>query len=659
MPQSVPTNHMPHNRHAHCFIPFVEKPKRTRPPSTSSPNRPTRSLQASHVAKASKMISSTTKELKTSTTEFKIASRGGVEQSRSSSYQSTYMMSPGSSYKIGSAYESSVGGFYGPGSRPEKLTSDRRSLSGSSISAAISIRDSREREKKEISDLNDRLASYIEKVRFLDAQNRKMKNDLELFRARMGKDTLSTKAMFEGEIAEARKLIAATEIERQDLEKLIPKLQAEIDEFRKKYESAVRGHDVDKKKIDDLIVTFCGIENECNLLRRRIVELENEVGELKKINLADNNNFMRTKTEVDQEALSRIDYQNKAQMLLEEIEFTRREHDQELADLYSIAARDTTPENREYFKNELSAAIRAIRAEYDQIMAGHRSDIESWYHLKVQEIHTSSNRQNLERGYAKEEVKRLRTQLSDLRARLANFEGRNSLLEKQVADLNFQMEDEQKAYEFTLKERDEQTRKIREECEALMLELQNLLDTKQASEIIQYRKLLEGEESRAGLRRLAEQMKASEISGSSSGGSYSVAAQQMKSLLAERTSKEMGETTSKIRFQGSAKGNISIQDASADGKFIVIENTSVTKDENIGEWQIRRSVDGGAEIVFTFPKGFTLAPRKTVKIWARGQGGSNNPPDELIFEKEESFGSGINAKTILVNTNGEVRFGDH
>uniref|UniRef100_F1KVP4 Intermediate filament protein A n=1 Tax=Ascaris suum TaxID=6253 RepID=F1KVP4_ASCSU len=249
-----------------------------------------------------------------------------------------------------------------------------------------------------------------------------MNNDLELFRARMGKDTLSTKAMYEGEIAEARKLIAATEVERGELEKQIPKLQAEITEYRKKYDDALRGHDVDKKKIDDLIVNFTGIENESNVLRRRIAELEGEVGELKKINVTDNSNFTRTRTAIDQESLSRIDFQNKAQMMLEEIEFIRREHDQELSDLHAVAARDTTSENREYFKNELASAIRTIRGDYDQIMAGHRSDIESWYHLKVQEICTASNRQTLERGYAKEEVKRLRNQLTDLRTRLADFE---------------------------------------------------------------------------------------------------------------------------------------------------------------------------------------------------------------------------------------------
>lgn len=33
----------------------------------------------------------------------------------------------------------------------------------------------------------------------------------------------------------------------------------------------------------------------------------------------------------------------------------------------AMISRDTTSENREYFKNELAAAIREIRAEYDQV----------------------------------------------------------------------------------------------------------------------------------------------------------------------------------------------------------------------------------------------------------------------------------------------------
>lgn len=52
---------------------------------------------------------------------------------------------------------------------------------------------------------------------------------------------------------------------------------------------------------------------------------------------------------------------------MEEIDFLRRAHDQEIHDLQAMASRDTTSENREYFKNELAQAIREIREEYEQV----------------------------------------------------------------------------------------------------------------------------------------------------------------------------------------------------------------------------------------------------------------------------------------------------
>lgn len=122
--------------------------------------------------------------------------------------------------------------------------------------------------------------------------------------------------------------------------------------------------------------------------------------------------------------MNRIDYQNQVQTLLEEIDFLRRSHDQEIKDLQAMAARDTTNENREFFRNELASAIREIREEYDSLNNSNRNDIESWYKLKVQEIETQSARQNMEQGHQKEELKRLRTQLTDLRGKLADLEGR-------------------------------------------------------------------------------------------------------------------------------------------------------------------------------------------------------------------------------------------
>ncbi|TKR81358.1 hypothetical protein L596_015240 [Steinernema carpocapsae] len=539
------------------------------------------------------------------------------------------------------------------GGRMLKIVTEMGSSMGSGLSpfgqnAASTIRDSREREKKEISDLNDKLASYIEKVRFLEAQNRKLQADLELLRGKWGKDTHNIRQMYEGELSEARKLIDDTNKQREELEKQIRKMLEELADYKKKYEDALKGREADRDKIDELLVILSNIEGEISLLKRRIAELEEEVKYIKSENHRLIGELQRARTDLDQETLNRIDYQNQVQTLLEEIDFLRRVHDQEIKELQSLAARDTTPRTASSSRTNSPPPYATSAPSMTSpdflffVYSVNRNDMESWYRLKVQEIQTQSARQTIEQGYAKEEVKRLRLQLSDLRGKLADLESRNSLLEKQIQELNYQLEDDQRSYEAALNERDAQIRKMREECQALMVELQMLLDTKQTldAEIAIYRKMLEGEENRAGLRQLVEQVVKT----------HGITQQEDTETM--RVVK--GETASRSSFQRSAKGNVSIQECAADGKFIVVHNTHRSKEEPIGEWKLKRKIDGKREVVFTFPKDFVLRAGKSVKVFARNQG-VNSPPDQLVFDAEDSFGSGNNVQTILYNKEGEER----
>jgi intermediate filament protein if len=184
---------------------------------------------------------------------------------------------------------------------------------------------------------------------------------------------------------------------------------------------------------------------------------------------------------------------------------------------------------------------------------------------------------------------------------------------------------------------------MREECQSLMVELQMLLDTKQTldAEIAIYRKMLEGEESRGGLRQLVEQVVKTH------------SLQQQEDTDTMKLVK--GELATRTSFQRSAKGNVSISECNPEGKFIVLENTHRSKEENLSEWKLKRKLDGKRELVYTLPKDYVLRAGKHVKIWARNQGGSNKPPEELIFDAEDSWQTGNNVQTILYNKEGEER----
>jgi len=96
------------------------------------------------------------------------------------------------------------------------------------------VKSSREKEKKDMQDLNERFASYIEKVRFLEAQNRRLADELEKLKAKWGKETTQIKAMYQAELDEARKCLDDADKEKARLEIRVASLEEQLEELRQK-----------------------------------------------------------------------------------------------------------------------------------------------------------------------------------------------------------------------------------------------------------------------------------------------------------------------------------------------------------------------------------------------------------------------------------------
>ncbi|KAI0241594.1 60 kDa neurofilament protein, partial [Lamellibrachia satsuma] len=107
-----------------------------------------------------------------------------------------------------------------------------RVFSNITATGVNNVRESRVQEKKDMQDLNERFANYIEKVRFLEAQNRRLADELEKLKSKWGKETSAVKAMYQAELDEARRLLDEAEKEKARLEIRCSSLEEQIDELR-------------------------------------------------------------------------------------------------------------------------------------------------------------------------------------------------------------------------------------------------------------------------------------------------------------------------------------------------------------------------------------------------------------------------------------------
>lgn len=237
------------------------------------------------------------------------------------------------------------------------------------------VRVSREKEKRDMQDLNERFASYIEKVRFLEAQNRRLADELEKLKAKWGKETSAIKAMYQAELDEARRLLDDAEKEKARLEIRCASLEEQIEELRIAVDELKQARLQDRETIERQNQQLSDYEAEINLLRRRIESLENDRERDKREITRLTEALNRARIDLDNETLNHIDAENRRQTLEEELEFLKQVHEQEMKELAALAYRDTTSENREFWKNEMGSALREIQATYDEKLDAMRGEL--------------------------------------------------------------------------------------------------------------------------------------------------------------------------------------------------------------------------------------------------------------------------------------------
>jgi len=359
--------------------------------------------------------------------------------------------------------------------------------------------ESREKEKIALQQLNERFASYIERVRFLEADNKRLQSIISELTLKYESLDAALRAIYEAELVAARTALDKTTAAKGAAELRAYNAEVKLKEVTALYTAESAAHVVTKDTIPALEKMISERDAQIDFLTKNAAAMEVELRRLKGQSTSLQQDLATAKQDRDAETVARVELESLLQTKDDEITFMKAMYEEKVKALLALDLGSDA--FKAAFSNELALALRDIRGEYESIMEATRTqDTDAWYRAKFNEVMAVTSRQTTDLSAAKEEVRKWRAKYHAAMGDLTSFRAMVGGLEDRINQLTIDLATAEKNFAAALAEKDVRINGLNYELTQLIASLKELTDVKLAldAEIATYRRLLMAEDGRLG-----------------------------------------------------------------------------------------------------------------------------------------------------------------